>query len=153
MTLNAFGGTGPPGGIDLNFVKQDREAANVLTPMGITSENVAAHFAVGRSEQDAFAAESHSRAHRAQEQGLFDEEILPVRVSKCTVGVSLWWDTPKCAGSGHNAVKFSCDAFDSLHTMVHDTQFSLKVMIHSCFFLVLVNPERIFTRLEIYCYS
>lgn len=90
MSLNAFGGTGPPGGIDLNFVKQDREAANVLTPMGITSENVAAHFAVGRLEQDAFAAESHSRAHRAQEEGLFDEEILPVRVSECTAGAPSW---------------------------------------------------------------
>lgn len=31
--------------------------------------------------QDAFAAESHARAHRAQEEGLFDEEIVPVRVS------------------------------------------------------------------------
>lgn len=32
--------------------------------------------------QDAFAAESHARAHRAQEEGLFEEEILPVRVSR-----------------------------------------------------------------------
>ena len=49
-------------------------------PMGITSENVAARFGVGREEQDAFAAESHARAHRAQREGLFEEEILPVRV-------------------------------------------------------------------------
>lgn len=32
--------------------------------------------------QDAFAAESHARAHLAQEEGLFDEEIVPVRVSE-----------------------------------------------------------------------
>lgn len=80
MSLNAFGGGGPPAGIDLEFVKGDKDAANVLIPMGITSENVATHFAVGRVEQDKFAAESHSRAHRAQEEGLFEEEILPVRV-------------------------------------------------------------------------
>lgn len=81
MSLNAFGGSGPPAGIDLKFVQEDRDAANMLTPMGLTSENVAARFGVGRAEQDAFAAESHARAHKAQEDGLFDEEILPVRVS------------------------------------------------------------------------
>lgn len=93
MTLNAMGGAGPPAGVDLQFVSQDRDAAAVLTPMGVTSENVAARFGVGRAEQDAFAAESHVRAHRAQEEGLFDEEILPVRVSSlfllCTVGYDM----------------------------------------------------------------
>ena len=81
MSLNSMGGAGVPPGIDPDFVKNDREGAAVLLPMGITSENVAEQFGVGRVEQDIFAAESHSRAQRAQEEGLFDEEILPVRVS------------------------------------------------------------------------
>ncbi|CAN0557735.1 unnamed protein product [Laminaria digitata] len=82
MSLNSMGGTGVPPGIDPEFITGDREGAAVLMPMGITSENVAAQFGVSRGEQDRFAAESHSRAQRAQEEGLFDEEILPVRVSE-----------------------------------------------------------------------
>ncbi|CAN0021883.1 unnamed protein product [Ascophyllum nodosum] len=80
MTHNAMGSGGLPSGIDPKFVAADRKGAAVLMPMGITSENVAARFGVGREEQDAFAAESHARAHRAQREGLFEEEILPVRV-------------------------------------------------------------------------
>lgn len=81
MSLNAMGGSVLPAGIDPKFVAADRDGAAMLIPMGITSENVAARFGVGRAEQDAFAAESQARAHRAQEEGLFEEEILPVRVS------------------------------------------------------------------------
>lgn len=83
MSLNAMGpigGDGVPPGIDPKFVSADRDGAAILIPMGITSENVAAQFGVSRETQDAFAAESHARAHRAQEEGLFKEEILPVRV-------------------------------------------------------------------------
>lgn len=82
MSLNAMGGSELPAGIDPKFVASDREGAAVLLPMGITSENVAARYGISRAEQDAFAAESHARAHRAQEEGLFEEEILPVRVSR-----------------------------------------------------------------------
>ena len=82
MSLNSMGGAGVPAGIDPDFIAGDRDGAAVLLPMGITSENVAAQFGVSRDQQDAFAAESHARAQRAQEEGLFDEEILPVRVSE-----------------------------------------------------------------------
>ncbi|KNC53630.1 3-ketoacyl-CoA thiolase A [Thecamonas trahens ATCC 50062] len=53
-------------------------AAACLTPMGITSENVAAKYGVSRETQDAFALLSHQRALAAQDQGLFDDEIVPV---------------------------------------------------------------------------
>lgn len=53
-------------------------ARDCLTPMGITSENVAKRYNVSRSEQDAFAELSHKRAAAAQKQGLFNEEIVPV---------------------------------------------------------------------------
>ena len=49
--------------------------------MGITSENVAAQFGISREEQDRFAAESQARASRAQKQGLFKDEIVPLTVT------------------------------------------------------------------------
>lgn len=48
--------------------------------MGITAENVAAKWQVGRDDQDALAVESHQRAARAIEQGHFQEQILPVEI-------------------------------------------------------------------------
>ncbi|KAJ2771679.1 3-ketoacyl-CoA thiolase with broad chain length specificity, partial [Coemansia linderi] len=55
------------------------QAADCLTPMGFTSENVAKEFGVARTKQDAFAALSHQRAAKAQKEGLFDAEIYPVK--------------------------------------------------------------------------
>ncbi|MBB3219978.1 beta-ketothiolase BktB [Pseudoduganella umbonata] len=46
--------------------------------MGITAENVAQRFAIGREAQDALAVESHRRAAHATEAGYFKEQILPV---------------------------------------------------------------------------
>jgi acetyl-CoA C-acetyltransferase len=48
--------------------------------MGITAENVAREYAIGRDQQDRFAAESQTRAARAIESGAFDREIVPVPV-------------------------------------------------------------------------
>ncbi|MFY1700976.1 3-oxoadipyl-CoA thiolase [Micromonospora sp. WMMA1923] len=45
-----------------------------------TAENVAAEYGVGRAEQDAFAYRSQQRAARAQADGRFAEEIVPVTV-------------------------------------------------------------------------
>jgi len=59
----------------------NKEAADCLLPMGITSENVASQFGVSRAEQDAFAAQSQARAARAQREGLFNDEIVPVTTS------------------------------------------------------------------------
>lgn len=57
---------------------QVKEAKDCIMSMGITSENVAERYGVNRQDQDAFAAESHNRAARARETGLFKEEIVPV---------------------------------------------------------------------------
>ena len=46
--------------------------------MGITSENVAEKFKITRSQQDQFAVASHQKAFAAQQQGLFNDEIIPV---------------------------------------------------------------------------
>ena len=48
--------------------------------MGLSGETVAEKFAVGRSEQDAYAAESHRRAAHATNEGWFKDEILPVEL-------------------------------------------------------------------------
>jgi len=47
--------------------------------MGLTAERVAEQNGVGREDQDAFALQSHRRALAAQEKGLFDAEITPLR--------------------------------------------------------------------------
>jgi len=60
---------------------KNKEAADCLIPMGITSENVAAEFGVTRADQDAFAAQSQARAAEAQAKGLFKDEIVPVTVN------------------------------------------------------------------------
>jgi acetyl-CoA C-acetyltransferase len=48
--------------------------------MGITAENIAAMYDISRQEQDQLGVLSHQRARTAINQGLFDEEILPVIV-------------------------------------------------------------------------
>jgi acetyl-CoA C-acetyltransferase len=48
--------------------------------MGVTAENLAESHDISREEQDEFSVESHRRAAAAQEQGLFDEEIVPVEL-------------------------------------------------------------------------
>ena len=54
-------------------------------PMGITAENVARQFKVGRDEMDEFAKRSQDRAVFAQESGFFEREILPIKLADGTV--------------------------------------------------------------------
>jgi len=48
--------------------------------MGVTAENLAESHGISREAQDEFSVESHRRAAQAQEQGRFDEEIVPVEL-------------------------------------------------------------------------
>ncbi len=48
--------------------------------MGVTAENVAARWRIGRADQDAFAYESHLRAATATKEGHFLNEIVPVEI-------------------------------------------------------------------------
>ncbi|VVT49909.1 uncharacterized protein SAPINGB_P002504 [Magnusiomyces paraingens] len=54
------------------------EAAKCTIPMGITSENVATKYDISREAQDKFAAASYVKAAKAQDAGLFEEEIIPI---------------------------------------------------------------------------
>ncbi len=46
--------------------------------MGVTAENVAKKYGIGRAEQEAFAVESHRRAAAAQKAGRLADEIVAV---------------------------------------------------------------------------
>ncbi|MFW5695802.1 MAG: thiolase family protein [Alkalispirochaeta sp.] len=46
--------------------------------MGLTAENLAREFHITREEQDEFALRSHQLAVAAQQEHLFDDELLPV---------------------------------------------------------------------------
>jgi acetyl-CoA C-acetyltransferase len=48
--------------------------------MGESTERHNAALGISREEQDEFAARSHQRAARAQKDGVFDDEIVPVEV-------------------------------------------------------------------------
>jgi len=48
--------------------------------MGLTAENLARRYGIGREESDKFSLESHRRALRAIGEGKFKDEIVPVRV-------------------------------------------------------------------------
>ncbi len=48
--------------------------------MGITAENIAEQWQLSREEQDAFAVNSQNRAEKAQKEGRFDDEIVPVEI-------------------------------------------------------------------------
>jgi acetyl-CoA C-acetyltransferase len=48
--------------------------------MGMSGEVVADEYAVSRSEQDAYALESHRKAAHATREGWFRDEIVPVQV-------------------------------------------------------------------------
>ncbi|ORY05697.1 Thiolase, N-terminal domain-domain-containing protein [Clohesyomyces aquaticus] len=61
---------------------QVKDARDCLMPMGITSENVAERYGVDRKSQDEYAVRSHSRASRAQKEGRFDWEIVPVTLPR-----------------------------------------------------------------------
>jgi acetyl-CoA acyltransferase 1 len=54
--------------------------------MGVLSEDMARDLHIPREKQDAFAARSYQKAQKAQEAGLFDEEIVPLTVK---------WEDPK----------------------------------------------------------
>ncbi|MBS4537610.1 acetyl-CoA C-acetyltransferase [Clostridium sp. D2Q-11] len=48
--------------------------------MGITAENIADQWKLTRDDQDEFAARSQNRAEKAQKEGRFKDEIVPVEI-------------------------------------------------------------------------
>jgi acetyl-CoA acyltransferase len=53
--------------------------------MGLTAERLQRKYGISREEQDAFALRSHHNALRAQAEGKFEEEIVPLEVRITTL--------------------------------------------------------------------
>lgn len=53
--------------------------------MGLTAEAVAQQFKVSRADQDEFAFQSHMKALKAQADGKFDKQIVPITVEQTFV--------------------------------------------------------------------
>ena len=79
MTLVPMGGNKPLPDPEL---VQSFPAAYIT--MGLTAENVASRFKISREEQDAFAFESHQKAIKALKEGVFKDQILPLKVVERT---------------------------------------------------------------------
>ncbi|KAA9301727.1 MULTISPECIES: thiolase family protein [Aerococcus] len=47
--------------------------------MGLTAERLAEDYGISRQDQDQFAVDSHHKAHKAQVEGKFEDEIVPVQ--------------------------------------------------------------------------
>jgi acetyl-CoA acyltransferase len=54
--------------------------------MGLTAEAVAKQFKVSREDQDKFSYNSHMKALKAQAEGKFDDDIVPITVENIFVG-------------------------------------------------------------------
>lgn len=57
---------------------------SLSTSMGMTAENIAERYNISRAEQDQFGVSSHHKAARAQEEGYFAREIIPVEATVVT---------------------------------------------------------------------
>ena len=74
-----YGAQSQPDGYSEKVISNP-QAEDCLIPMGITSENVASDFSVPRDVQDDFAAKSFQKAAKAQKEGKFRDEIVPITV-------------------------------------------------------------------------
>lgn len=63
-------------GVDPNPVLS-KKAAKASGMMGLTAELLSKMHGIGRQQQDEFGYRSHMRAHRATQEGKFDNEIIP----------------------------------------------------------------------------
>jgi 3-oxoadipyl-CoA thiolase len=66
--------------IGWRFVNARMKSVYGVDSMPETGENVAADFEISREDQDAFAFRSQQRAARAQDAGVFAEQIVPVTI-------------------------------------------------------------------------
>ncbi len=61
-------------------MSQPVERFGVITGMIETAENLAKDYGISREACDAFAVRSHQRATAAWQNGLFDDEVIPVTI-------------------------------------------------------------------------
>ncbi len=59
--------------------------SEIYMNMGLTAEEVARKYGISREDQDQFAYRSHQNALKAQAEGKFDDEIVPVEIETTTL--------------------------------------------------------------------
>lgn len=75
----------------LNFLKPTIGLISGLTDpisgkiMGITAENLANEFKISRAAQDEYALNSHKKAQKAIEDGIFKDEIHPIMTKNASI--------------------------------------------------------------------
>lgn len=75
----------------LNFLKPTIGLISGLTDpisgkiMGITAENLANEFKISRATQDEYALNSHKKAQKAIEDGIFKDEIHPIMTKNASI--------------------------------------------------------------------
>lgn len=82
-SMSSVPGTGHYLRLNLDLVDTYPE---VYISMGQTAERVAEEFGVTREAQDEFAYNSHMKAAKAMDAGIFDEEIVPFEFEEVYVG-------------------------------------------------------------------
>lgn len=97
--------------IGWRFINPLMKAQHGVDSMPETAENVAEDFRISRADQDLFAFTSQQRTAKAQAEGIFDDEIIPVNI-------------PQKKG---DPVVFSRDEHPRLTTL--DTLASLKSIV------------------------
>ena len=73
-------GASMAGSFGLPFSTQMTARYPNLVPQGISAEMISEKWNISREENDAFAAQSHARAHRATLEGRFEREIVPITI-------------------------------------------------------------------------
>ncbi len=79
--------------LNYNLAKSGHE--DYYWGMGNTAEAVAEQFKVSREDQDEFAFNSHQKALKAQAEGRFDDQIVPIEVEEVFVNSSGKKETKK----------------------------------------------------------
>ena len=77
--LNLTLANGQPAGMPLGPAYLKRTGGKFVD-QGQAAELIAEKWGIPKEELDSFALRSHQRAHRAQVEGRFDREIVPVRI-------------------------------------------------------------------------
>lgn len=72
------------------FVNPKMEEKYGTDAMGITAENLAEQYQISREDQDAFAYLSQMKAARAQQNGILEEEIIPVKITDRKGNITLF---------------------------------------------------------------
>lgn len=79
--------------------------------MGITAENLAEKFNLTRQELDEFALESQLRAEKAQKEGKFKDEIIPIEVKTKKSSITIYEDEHPRHGSNLEGLSKLIPAF------------------------------------------